>query len=106
MILSNDEFFIIMGIVVLNMKNYSNVVTPFKEYNRVVHIHKITLSEEIIDEILEICNKHTYNKNGITFKVINKLRKTKELIEADKEHEKKISKINDKWSDLIYKINT
>lgn len=102
-ILTNDEFFIIMGLVVLNIKNFNKIIEPFKEYNREKYNHKITFSEEVIDDILHVCNIHK-NQKDMTFKTFNKIKMTKDLMIADNEYEKKIEKINETYKNLIHTV--
>ena len=101
--LTNDELFIIMGMVALNCKDDSKFRNAFSTYNREKYTIEITISEPLIDELLRICNLHK-NQNGTVIKVIAKIMMTKELVTVDSEYNKKILMIEDKYKNQIINL--
>ncbi len=83
--LNNDELFIIHGIASLNMDD-SKLKEYFKNYKKDKYIHELTLSGDVINNLVIVCKLHS-NQDGNVQKVFNKLYMIQEeLINEDKKN--------------------
>ena len=99
-VLTNDEFFILMGLMVLNSNDISNFIKPFQDYNKKNNKYGITFTERAVDEILSVSANHE-EQVGNTYKVIQKIKMLRELIDEDIQHDNNIDKIKKKYDGII-----
>lgn len=101
-IFNSDEFFILVGLASMNMKDPNILLDPLREYNRSSNKYRITLSKTVVAELIQICDEHN-NKKGGTLKVINKLKMINDLLNIDSTYEKEIGDTYDRYKDGIFK---